>query len=1468
MLMDLRTNTFSGAALGATLLSIERYRGSPLPDIMHGSEGNDELIDGHGGDDLVHGHGGSDLLMGGSGNDDIDGGSGDDHIMGGPGLDTLDGGPGTDTLSFLLADTPVTASLLLGVGARGEAFGDTYANFEILVGSGLPKSSGVPIFGIPAEDTGDILHGDNLPNTIYGMDGTDEIHGHGGDDILYGNHPDSPESRLQPLFPGFEADKIFGGDGNDTLHGHGDDDLLDGELGADTLLGGTGNDHLIDLDPAAPDLLDGGDGYDLLTADFSSATAGMIFIVGQENSGSSPGGDQYHRMEALGDFSTGSGNDIVILASEPEAQPLDKTIQTGPGNDLVATDTRTIYAPGGRTKDSLHGGAGIDTLSFENAIEGVTIDLSTNAIGGAAADLTLSGFENLIGSEFDDTLTGTTITETILGGGGDDHLISLTPGHTDLLDGGPGFDRISADYSDQTQSMSFITGQENSHVFPGGGRYLGMETLGSFRTGTANDIIRLAALPESGRFDKFVDAGPGNDLVAADTRTSYGVDGRAHDSLHGGSGIDTLSFETAVAGITLNLTTNAVGGAAAEMTVSGFENFIGSDFADTVTGTPVTGFMLGGGGNDHLITLTPGHTDLVNGGEGFDRISGDYSDQTQPMQFIVGQENAHAFPGGGQYVSMETLGSFKTGSANDLIRLAAAPEPQRFNKFVDAGPGNDLVVADSRHIYSAVGRSNDSLHGGDGIDTLSFEQSIEGVLVDPTSYFAGLGYPSLGWAAAGMTISGFENLIGSNLRDILVGDAENNIITPLDGRDPDGNIDEVYGLGGIDTLVLDYSQEPLANVHGMVMPTSSGSFGTISVKNLGVSGRRHLYSSIEQFHITGSDGPDSFYGELVASRNDIFHGRGGNDVIYGRFGADWIDGGEGNDQLFGESGNDTILGGPGNDHIELGLADHPALGYGSDIGEGGAGDDFVSLHYNPGFDNTYAISSDVMKLDGGPGFDILTLDAGHITTPIHWDDEHPVDLVLPNGGYARNFERIRDINTGSGNDVIICRGRYDNKISVRAGDDIVNPGLGNDTIVDSIGGFDTLILDYSQGDDPDLGGATNSSQAAAITRRRLSDNAIIDSINGFFNGQGFERFEFTGGSKNDVIHGTPGVNFFYGNGGNDTFHGQSDNDWLDGGPGADALHGGWGNDIYIVDDPGDQALEPTGGAFWQAGNDTVRSSVDFTLGFYVENLQLTGDAISGTGNEISNSLTGNTRNNTLSGAAGNDTLNGGGGAREVDTLTGGDGADTFVLGLLGSRFYDDGNASTPGHDGHAIITDFTPSQNDRLRLAGAAAQYLLGVSPFNEGDYALYHDSNGDSVLDPASDELIAILQSAETLTTANTVTSAVYQNGVAPSVVGLNAAPVASVTSGASGPLLSAGFSILESPPSNVRIEILASNDLGIDDPWTVIASKTGTGAWTGPAQVTISPAGGGRVNVSVADIPQTPRPPKRFMAIRLVPL
>ena len=59
------------------------------------------------------------------------------------------------------------------------------------------------------------------------------------------------------------------------------------------------------------------------------------------------------------------------------------------------------------------------------------------ATGGAGSD-TLSGFENLTGSAFNDTLTGTSGVNTIIGGIGNDKIAGA--GGADFLTGGVGAD--------------------------------------------------------------------------------------------------------------------------------------------------------------------------------------------------------------------------------------------------------------------------------------------------------------------------------------------------------------------------------------------------------------------------------------------------------------------------------------------------------------------------------------------------------------------------------------------------------------------------------------------------------------------------------------------------------------------------------------------------------------------------------------------------------------------------------------------------------------------------------------------------------------------------------------------------------------------------------------------------------------------------------------------------------------------
>ena len=119
------------------------------------------------------------------------------------------------------------------------------------------------------------------------------------------------------------------------------------------------------------------------------------------------------------------------------------------------------------------------------------------------------------------------------------------------------------------------------------------------------------------------------------------------------------------------------------------------------------------------------------------------------------------------------------------------------------------------------------------------------------------------------------------------------------------------------------------------------------------------------------------------------------------------------------------------------------------------------------------------------------------------------------------------------------------------------------------------------------------------------------------------------------------------------FTGTSNADNLIGTTGADSLVGLAGNDTYTVNNPGDIVVEDL-----NAGTDTVKASISYTLVDNVENLTLQGTAINGTGNKLDNKLTGNASNNVLTGGAGNDVLNGGVGA---DTLIGGLGNDSYYI---------------------------------------------------------------------------------------------------------------------------------------------------------------------------------------------------------------
>ncbi|MFO1374097.1 MAG: calcium-binding protein [Agitococcus sp.] len=128
--------------------------------------------------------------------------------------------------------------------------------------------------------------------------------------------------------------------------------------------------------------------------------------------------------------------------------------------------------------------------------------------------------------------------------------------------------------------------------------------------------------------------------------------------------------------------------------------------------------------------------------------------------------------------------------------------------------------------------------------------------------------------------------------------------------------------------------------------------------------------------------------------------------------------------------------------------------------------------------------------------------------------------------------------------------------------------------------------------------------------------------------------------------------------GNDTLNGGAGGDTLNGGNSADVMYGGTGNDTFTVQDIADVVIE------FANGYDSVNSFITYTLTANVRrlNLENSGGAINGVGNELDNTLNGNNFANLLIGGAGNDTLQGKGGA---DTLERWLGDDVYYVDNLG-----------------------------------------------------------------------------------------------------------------------------------------------------------------------------------------------------------
>ena len=294
----------------------------------------------------------------------------------------------------------------------------------------------------------------------------------------------------------------------------------------------------------------------------------------------------------------------------------------GASDDLpLATTFNEFEGMGGN--DTITGN-GDTRISYTSASAAVTVDMvAGTAHGTAAGDVanvgsdTFTGVNRVIGSNFNDAITGDGGDNVIEGGAGND-----------TLDGGLGNDTASYQRAAGSVTVSLmISGPQNTGQ-------AGTDTLTGFenlRGSSFNDTLTGNGLSR-------LEGGPGADHIIGQSGQS-----------------DVASYEHAAAGVTvdLNIAVQAANaGEAAGDTFTSINNVRGSNFDDTITGDGNNNVFRGLGGNDTFVFKPAfGHDTIVDFQPGQDVIDIDHS-----LFFTLQDILDHAAPSGTNTVITDTAG--------------------------------------------------------------------------------------------------------------------------------------------------------------------------------------------------------------------------------------------------------------------------------------------------------------------------------------------------------------------------------------------------------------------------------------------------------------------------------------------------------------------------------------------------------------------------------------------------------------------------------------------------------------------------------------------------------------------------------------------------------------------------------------------------------------------------------------------
>ncbi|MEZ5759223.1 MAG: Ig-like domain-containing protein [Emcibacteraceae bacterium] len=595
-------------------------------------------------------------------------------------------------------------------------------------------------------------------------------------------------------------------------------------------------------------------------------------------------------------ISTGSGDDYIITGNG------DGRVWSGAGDDTVIGGDGKNYIVGTEGSDTLDGGGGDnDTLQYVYSDAAVNVNLATGAAsGGDAEGDTISNFEILYGSDFDDILTGSDKNESILGNAGDD-IINAGGGH-DILYGFLGTDTLNGGAGDDLFNLQ---SDDDNDIFDGGS---GIDAL---RISNYDDGIRVATVSDYNisnielfhlyRTELVIDA---QDVIniTDDNNTIY-VRGTFSEEAITTNSAWTYTKDVVLNGqlyhsytsgdATLNVSvdmTNLNGLVAPSSTFSETSTAVYSADSDadsyfylgngpsnpTINGKAGNDIIIGrgtingGDGNDYLAGL--GTTNILNGDAGDDTLlilEGMYSEDLDSFDGGEGEDTL-LINGINNGLNFGFTGVLSSGAFNiDLSAVNAV-------NFEYITLQNDVnLTFSAQDVIDITGPNNALYINGSG------EDSIQSIITSDDWTF--LGYANLSNNTDGVLYLAYQS-----------GDATIHIDM------------EIANWDGI-TKPAETFTETSPNVYDSASLNVENYFSDRnSSENLTVNG-----GNVWNYILTGK-GDDTVNGGTAYDR--IFTGAG-NDTVNGGDGNDLINGGDGDDILNGGGGNDLIYGGKGDDHI-------------------------------------------------------------------------------------------------------------------------------------------------------------------------------------------------------------------------------------------------------------------------------------------------------------------------------------------------------------------------------------------------------------------------------------------------------------------------------------------------------------------------------------------------------------------------